>query len=312
MKKQRIRPILIERVQPAVDDGRYPCKRAVGDHLEVSADIFKEGHDLLDAVILYRARDESRWSEAPMRPVGNDRWSGQFRLERNTRYAVTIEAWTNGFGTWVEEMERRTAAGQTDLGSELLEGRELVRRAAAHAAAEGAAALRLALERYEAFSSQQARLDLLLDPALRRVVAREQERKDRARYDRELEVVVDRVRGCWGAWYELFPRSQGLVPGRHGTFADCIRRLPEVKELGFDVVYLPPIHPIGRTHRKGPNNALEAGPTDPGSPWAIGGPEGGHTAVHPELGTLDDFKRFLQAAQGLGIEIGRASCRERV
>ena len=303
MKKQRIRPILIEGVQPVVDGGRYPCKRAVGDRLEVSADIFKEGHDLLDAMILYRAMDESRWSEAPMRPVGNDRWSGQFPLERNTRYAVTIEAWTNTFGSWVEEMERRTAGGQTDLGSELLEGYELVRRAAAHAVAEGAGTLRLALERYDAASSQQARLDLLLDPALRQVVSRVQERKDRARYDRELEVIVDRVRAAWGAWYELFPRSQGLVPGRQGTFADCIRRLPEIKELGFDVVYLPPIHPIGRTHRKGPNNALEAGPSDPGSPWAIGGPEGGHTAVHPDLGTLDDFKHFLQAAQGLGIEV---------
>src|SRR5258705_7896711 len=298
MKKQRIRPILIERVQPAVDDGRYPCKRAVGDHLEVSADIFKEGHDLLDAVILYRARDESRWSEAPMRPVGNDRWSGQFRLERNTRYAVAIEAWTNGFGTWVEEMERRTAAGQTDLGSELLEGRELARRAAAHAAAEGAAALRLALERYEAASSQQARLDLLLDPALRRVVSREQERKDRARYDRELEVVVDRVRGCWGAWYELFPRSQGQTPGRHGTFTDCIRRLPDIKGLGFDVVYLPPIHPIGRTHRKGPNNTLEAGPTDPGSPWAIGGPQSGDTPGPPRPGPPPHLHSLLPAPPG--------------
>ncbi len=303
VKKQRVRPILIERVQPTVDDGRYPCKREVGDRLEVSADIFREGHDLLDATILYRARDESRWSEIPMRPVGNDRWSGQFRLERNTRYAVTIEAWTDVFGSWVEEMERRTAAGQTDLVSELLEGRELVRRAAAHAEAEGAAALRLALERYDAASSQQARLDLLLDPALRRVLSREQERKDRTRYDRELEVVVDRVRGCGGAWYELFPRSQGQIPGRHGTFADCIRRLTDIKGLGFDVVYLPPIHPIGRTHRKGRNNALEAGPTDPGSPWAIGGPEGGHTAVHPELGTLDDFRRLLQAADGLRMEI---------
>jgi starch synthase (maltosyl-transferring) len=254
-------------------------------------------------MILYRAMDESRWSEAPMRRVGNDRWSGQFPLERNTRYAVTIEAWTNTFGSWVEEMERRTAGGQTDLGSELLEGYELVRRAAAHAAAEGARALRLALERYDAASGQQARLDLLLDPALRQVVSRVQERKDRVRYDRELEVIVDRVRAAWGAWYELFPRSQGLVPGRPGTFADCIRRLPEIKDLGFDVVYLPPIHPIGRTHRKGPNNALEAGPSDPGSPWAIGGPEGGHTAVHPDLGTLDDFKHFLQAAQGLGIEV---------
>jgi starch synthase (maltosyl-transferring) len=301
MKKERLRPILIERVEPAVDDGRYPCKREVGDRLEVSADIFKEGHDLLDAVILYRPRDESRWIQAPMRPAGNDRWAGQIPLERNTRYTFTIEAWTDVFGSWVDEIERRLAAGQTDLGSELLEGRELVRLAAANAAAEEA--LRLTLQRYDAASGQQARVDLLLDPALRRAMSGLQERKDRARYDRELEVVVDRARARWGAWYELFPRSQGRDPERHGTFADCIRRLPDIQRMGFDVVYLPPIHPIGRTHRKGPNNTLVAGSTDPGSPWAIGGPEGGHTAIHPELGTLEDFRRLLEAARALGIEV---------
>jgi starch synthase (maltosyl-transferring) len=301
MKKERLRPILIERVEPAVDDGRYPCKREVGDRLEVSADIFKEGHDLLDAVILYRPRDESRWIQAPMRPAGNDRWAGQIPLERNTRYTFTIEAWTDVFGSWVDEIERRLAAGQTDLGSELLEGRELVRLAAANAAAEEA--LRLTLQRYDAAPGQQARVDLLLDPALRRAMSGLQERKDRARYDRELEVVVDRARARWGAWYELFPRSQGRDPERHGTFADCIRRLPDIQRMGFDVVYLPPIHPIGRTHRKGPNNTLVAGSTDPGSPWAIGGPEGGHTAIHPELGTLEDFRRLLEAARALGIEV---------
>jgi starch synthase (maltosyl-transferring) len=303
MKKERLRPILIEGVEPAVDDGRYPCKREVGDRLEVSADIFKEGHDLLDAVILYRARDESRWIQAPMRPTGNDRWAGHIPLERNTRYAFTIEAWTDVFGSWVDELERRLAAGQTDLGSELLEGRGLVRLAAANAAAEEAAALRLTLQRYDAASDRQARVDLLLDPALRRAVSGLQERKDRTRYDRELEVVVDRARARWGAWYEIFPRSQGRDPNSHGTFADCIRRLPDIQRLGFDVVYLPPIHPIGRTHRKGPNNTLAAGPADPGSPWAIGGREGGHTAIHPELGTLEDFRRLCEAARALGIEI---------
>jgi starch synthase (maltosyl-transferring) len=303
MKKQRLRPILIERVEPGVNDGRYPCKRVVGDRLEVSADIFKEGHDLLGAVILFRARDDSLWSERPMCPAGNDRWTGQFPLERNTRYTFTIEAWTDAFGSWVEEMERRLAAGQTDLMSELLEGRELVRQAEAHAPADDATALRFILERFDAATGQQTRLDLLLDTALRRTITRVQDRKDRARYDRELEVVVDRVRAHWGAWYELFPRSQGRDPDRHGTFADCVQRLPDIQELGFDVVYLPPIHPIGRTHRKGSNNSLVAGPSEPGSPWAIGGPEGGHTAIHPELGTLDDFRRFLEAAQSLGIEI---------
>ena len=303
MKKQRLHPILIERVEPAVDDGRYPCKREVGDHLEVSADIFKEGHDLLDAVILYRARDESQWIQAPMRPVGNDRWTGRIPLERNTRYAFTIEAWTDVFGSWVDEIERRVAAGQADLGSELLEGRELVRQAAAEADAAGRGPLHLALERYDAASSQQARVDLLLDPALRRTVSTLQARRDRTRYDRELEVVVDRVRARWGAWYELFPRSQGTDPARHGTLADCVRRLPDIQRLGFDVVYLPPIHPIGRTNRKGPNNTLAAGPTDPGSPWAIGDPEGGHVAIHPSLGTLEDFRRLLEAARAHGIEI---------
>jgi starch synthase (maltosyl-transferring) len=303
MKKERQHPIVIEAVQPAVDDGRYPCKREVGDRLEVSVDLFKEGHDVLDAVILYRTKDDSRWSEASLRPLDNDRWGGSFPLERNTRYLFTIEAWTDVFGSWVEEMGRRVAGGQTDLTSELLEGWELVRRVAARAAPAEAAPLRLVLERYETAAVQEARLDLLLDPGLRRAVSRLQERKDATRYDRELEVVVDRVRARWGAWYELFPRSQGRAPGRHGTFDDCIQRLPDIQRLGFDVVYLTPIHPIGRTHRKGPNNTLVAGPTDPGSPWAIGGPEGGHTAVHPELGTLEDFGRLVKAAQGLGIEI---------
>ena len=237
-----------------------------------------------------------------MRPVGNDRWSGQFRLERNARYAVTIEAWTNVFGTWVEEMERRDGRRPDRSGERAAGGPELVRRAAAHAAAEGR---QRSASRSSATMRPPASRPVSICSSTRAPSGRlaGAGRKDRARYDRELEVVVDRVRACWGAWYELFPRSQGLVPGRHGTFADCIRRLPDIKELGFDVVYLPPIHPIGRTHRKGPNNALEAGPTDPGSPWAIGEPEGGHTAVHPELGTLDDFKRLLQAADGLGIEI---------
>ncbi|HET7874452.1 MAG TPA: alpha-1,4-glucan--maltose-1-phosphate maltosyltransferase [Methylomirabilota bacterium] len=303
MKKERRCPIVIEHVQPAVDEGRFPCKRELGERLEVSADIFKEGHEVLDAVILYRAQDEPGWTEAPMRLVGNDRWGGQFPLERNTRYLYTIEAWTDVFGSWVEEMERRLAGGQTDLTSELLEGKELVHQTAVRAGREAGPALDRVLERFDAGGSPQARLDLLLDPSLRRLMSRIQERKARTRYDRELAVVVDRVRARWGAWYELFPRSQGRVPGRSGTFDDCIQRLPDIQRMGFDVLYLTPIHPVGRTHRKGPNNSLVASPSDPGSPWAIGGPEGGHTAVHPELGTLDDFRRFLKAAQGLGMEL---------
>ncbi|HYR70974.1 MAG TPA: alpha-1,4-glucan--maltose-1-phosphate maltosyltransferase [Candidatus Acidoferrum sp.] len=297
------RPIVIEHVRPAVDDGRYPVKRVVGDALTITADIFKEGHDLLAASIRFRAVGETDWRETPLSPVDNDGWAGSFPLEANTRYRYTVEAWTDTFGSWVEEMRRRLAGGQVDLTSELLEGGAMLARARGGARDADAAALTRALERLEAASSRDRRLDVLLDSDLRQVMARVQPRPDLTRHDRELEVVVDRPPAAFAAWYEMFPRSQGRIPGRHGAFDDCIDRLPAIRRMGFDVVYLPPIHPIGRTARKGPDNALAAGPGDPGSPWAIGGPEGGHTAVHPELGTLEDFRRLVKTAQGLGMEI---------
>jgi len=302
MKPAR-RAIVIEHVRPAVDDGRYPAKRIVGDVLAVSADIFKEGHDLLAARICYRTHDESAWRETPLRPVDNDGWGGAFRLEANTRYRYTVEAWTDTFGSWVEEMRRRIAGGQTDLASEMLEGAEMVRRAQAGAAGPDRASLGRTLEGVAGAPSQDARLDVLLDGDLRQLMARVAPRPDLTRHDRELEVVVDRPEAAFAAWYEMFPRSQGRVSGRHGTFDDCIERLADIRRMGFDVVYLPPIHPIGRTARKGPDNALAAGPGDPGSPWAIGSAEGGHTAVHPDLGTLEGFRRLVKSAQGQGLEI---------
>ena len=297
------RPIVIEHVRPAVDDGRYPVKRVVGDALTITADIFKEGHDLLAASIRFRAAGETGWRETPLSPVDNDGWAGSFPLEANTRYRYTVEAWTDTFGSWVEEMRRRLAGGQADLTSELLEGGAMLARARGGARNADADALARALERLGAASSRDRRLDVLLDSDLRQVMARVQPRPDLTRHDRELEVVVDRPQAAFAAWYEMFPRSQSRVPGRHGTFDDCIDRLPGIRRMGFDVVYLPPIHPIGRTARKGPDNALAAGPGDPGSPWAIGGPEGGHTAVHPELGTIEDFRRLVKTAQDLGMEI---------
>ncbi|HEX7214352.1 MAG TPA: maltotransferase domain-containing protein, partial [Methylomirabilota bacterium] len=302
MKPAR-RPIVIERVRPAVDDGRYAVKRIVGDTLTVTADIFKEGHDLLAARVCYRGRAGAEWREAPMRRADNDGWAGHVPLEANTRYVYTVEAWTDVFGSWVEEMRRRITGGQTDLTSELLEGGALVTQARAAARGADAEALGRALDRLAAATSRDGRLDVLLDGDLGHLMFRAAPRSDLTRYDRELEVVVDRPAAAYASWYEMFPRSQGRVPGRHATFDDCIERLPDIRQMGFDVVYLPPIHPIGRTARKGPDNSLDAGPNDPGSPWAIGGREGGHTAVHPELGTLDDFRRLVKAAQGLGLEI---------
>ena len=302
MKTER-RPIVITRVRPTVDDGRYPVKREVGDCLTVTADIFKEGHDALAAVILYRSQDEPDWREAPLRFVDNDGWAGSFLLEANTRYRFTIEAWTDRFGSWVDDIARRAEGGQADLTSELLEGARLISQARAMAAGADAALIDGALARGDAADSQEARLSALLQPALLEAVRRLQERRDATRFDRELEVVVDRPRARFASWYEFFPRSQGKVPERHGTFADCIVRLADVRRMGFDVVYLPPIHPIGRTGRKGRDNALTAAPGDTGSPWAIGGPEGGHTAVHPDLGTLEDFRRLVTAAEQLGMEV---------
>jgi starch synthase (maltosyl-transferring) len=302
LNKTRV-PIVIERVRPAVDDGRYPVKREVGDRLEVTADIFKEGHDVLSAVIRYRAREEAEWREAPLRPVDNDGWAGAFTLDANARYLFTIEAWTDVFGSWVEEMTRRVSAGQADLSSELSEGRALVSEARQRAVGRDALLLGRALERFEAAGGQDGRVDVLMEPDARSAMSRSQERRDLTRYDRELDVVVDRPQARFAAWYELFPRSQGRIAGRHGTFADCIERLSDIQRMGFDVLYLPPIHPIGRSHRKGRNNALEASARDPGSPWAIGSAEGGHTAIHPELGTLDDFEQLLKAARNAGMEV---------
>ena len=303
MRTKTRRPILIEHVRPAVDGGRFPVKREVGDRLEISADILKEGHDLLAAVIRYRAAGDADWREAPLEAAENDAWSGGFPLTANTRYSYTIEAWTDAFGSWVQEMKRRTAAGQSDLASEIAEGAEQVRRARERAHGGDAVVLESALDRLASEDSEAARLDVLLDAGLGRAMWRAQERRDLTRLDTEMTVVADRVRARFAAWYELFPRSQGQTAGRHGTFKDVIERLPDVARMGFDVVYLPPIHPIGRTARKGPDNTLSAGSGDPGSPWAIGGLDGGHTSVHPDLGTLDDFRKLIAAAEDQGMEI---------
>jgi starch synthase (maltosyl-transferring) len=296
------RAFLIENVQPSVDDGRHDVKREVGDHLEVSADVLRDGHAVLAAAIRYRLETEPDWRTARLAFWDNDRWRGSFALEAVGRYLFTIEAWTDHFGSWVEEMRRRIAGGQRDLTSELIEGRELVRRAAS-AGGEDGALLRRVLAEFDTAPTMEGRLQLILEERIREAMARAQGRPDLTCHDREYGVVVDRERARFAAWYELFPRSQSATPGQHATFDDCIKRLPDLKMMGFDVLYLPPIHPIGRAHRKGRNNSLVSGPDDPGSPWAIGGPEGGHTAVHPALGTVDDFGRLVRSTAEHGMEV---------
>lgn len=294
--------IIIENVHPEIDAGRYPIKREVGDRLEVSADIFKEGHDVLAAVLRYRPFKENRWRETPMSIVDNDRWVGWCDLTENTRYLYTIAAWVDTFESWRREVMKKRQI-RSDLSSELLEGQALVHAAAARADGEDHARLVDILTRWKLEPSQQGRLELALDEDLARLVGRYQERVALTVYGRELEVVVDRIRARYGAWYEMFPRSQGTARGQSATFKDCEARLPAIRDMGFDVLYLPPIHPIGRTNRKGRNNSLQSGPDDPGSPYAIGNEHGGHDAVDPNLGTLADFDRFARAVREHGMEL---------
>jgi starch synthase (maltosyl-transferring) len=256
--------IQIENVWPQIDGGRYPVKRSTGEAVEVWATIFRDGHEALGASILYRPPGAVTWQETPLTPVGNDRCTGSFAADVPGRWEFTIQAWVDRFESFREEVRRKVEAGQTDLASELEEGALL-------------------------FGVRELDVETAL-------ASTETDRSEATGLVRPLGVLVDRERARFGAWYELFPRSWG-------GFAGVEKLLPELAKVGFDVVYLPPIHPIGRTNRKGRNNTLAAEPGDPGSPWAIGSEEGGHTAIDPGLGTIEDFDRLVAAGRRHGVEV---------
>jgi starch synthase (maltosyl-transferring) len=326
--------VVIDGVSPRVDCGEHPIKRIVGDTVAVEAVAYADGHDAVACVLRYRREADTGWAEAPMEALVNDRWRASFTVEAIGRYRYTVKAWVDHFATWAHDLAKRVAAG-SDVAVDLQIGAALVEAAAAHAAHGGAAgggamgadsaddAARPGTAAADAAASgrpqqgEAARLAALaadlraggdagvragLSAELATLMARRAERAF-AVVAPELTVVVDRELARFGAWYELFPRAAATEPGRHGTFRDVEERLPEIAEMGFDVLYLPPIHPIGRAFRKGRNNSTTAGPGDPGSPWAIGAAEGGHTAIHPALGTLDDFRHLVAAAAERGMEI---------
>src|SRR4051794_9902524 len=295
--------VIIEGVSPEVDCGRFPIKRTVGEDVVVSADIFTDGHDAIVAMLRHRPVGAADWTEVPMTFLGNDRWTGRFTVTAQGWHEYTLQAWVDRYASWHKELIKKHEAGQQDLTSELLEGAELVRDAARRASGQDADWLRERARLLAGTEGQPARVRAGLERDLAERMARYPDRRAAASYDKALRVMVERVRARFGAWYEMFPRSAAAEPGRHGTFRDVEARLPYVAEMGFDVLYLPPIHPIGRAFRKGPNNTLTPGPNDPGSPWAIGGPEGGHKAIHPELGTIEDFERLVARARELGIEL---------
>jgi starch synthase (maltosyl-transferring) len=298
-----VRRVVIENVQPAVDGGRFPIKRTCGEPVTVTADVFADGHDVLAGVLKYRHEDD--WIEVPLTPGDNDSWAASFTVTELGEYEYTIEAWVDRFGTWLCGLVAKAEAGQ-DVGSELLEGAAMIQHAASSRLGgdrtdEDLRLLEIA-DLLRSAQPQPVRVAAARDPELRRLM---DARPDRSASTTAapLRVIVDRERARFSAWYEMFPRSCTSDPPRGATLREAEARLSAVADMGFDVLYLPPVHPIGSTHRKGRNNALAAEPGDPGSPWAIGSDAGGHTAIDPGLGTLDDFDRFVAAARHLGLEV---------
>jgi starch synthase (maltosyl-transferring) len=317
------RRVIVERLWPEIDGGRFPIKRSVGETVTVSADIFADGHDLLAGVVKYRRlpgakgrglpaaestdagrvlSDPPEWHECPLTACDNDRWEATFTVSELGDYEYTIEAWVDRFGSWLKGLVAKADAGQ-DVASELLEGAQLVHAAAmSEPGAEGMRLLEIA-DVLRSNAPQVARVWAAKDASLRALMQVRPDRRASTTYERTLICRVDSVRARFSAWYEMFPRSVTPDATRGGNFREAEARLADIAAMGFDVVYLPPVHPIGTTYRKGRNNALAAAANDPGSPWAIGSESGGHTAIEPGLGTIEDFERFVRLASRLGMEV---------
>jgi len=299
-KEGRARAV-VEGVSPSVDGGRFAVKRIAGEVVEVEADCFTDGHDALRTMLRWRPEGAAAWNEVEMEALGNDRWRASFTAGEPGRYRYTVVAWVDHFLSWHKELVRREDPEDILIAAQV--GAHLLDEAAARAKGADRKALTQWAARLRAGTEAAALKVAGLDPELLALASRYPDRTWQTQWPVEMPLVVDRLRARFSAWYELFPRSASGTLDAHGTFRDVEARLPYVAELGFDVLYLPPIHPIGRTKRKGRNNALAAQPDDVGSPWAIGASEGGHKAIHPKLGTHEDFRRLVEKARTLGIEI---------
>ncbi len=297
--------VIVEGVSPVVDGGRFAVKRTVGDHVHVEADIFTDGHDAIAAALLARRDGAAEWSEIPMKALVNDRWAATFRVSEVGRYSFKVQGWVDHFETWRRDLQKRIAA-ESDTRVDYLIGADLVDEAAARAQSVQAGDALWLHEQAKALRSDVEIAELrtlATETKLYTLTLLYPDRRFRTESEREYSIVVDPAIARFSAWYEFFPRSTAAEPGKHGTFADSEKRLPAIAEMGFNVVYLPPIHPIGTLFRKGKNNNPQSQSGDCGSPWAIGSAEGGHKSIHRELGTLEDFRRFVAKAKQLGLTL---------
>jgi starch synthase (maltosyl-transferring) len=294
--------VVIEHVQPQIDSGRFPIKRIEGETVLVEADVFADGHDQVACQVSYWRENEKEIRRTQMTPIGNDRWRAEFPVQNVGRYEYAVEGWIDHYQTWRGDLIKRIKAGQ-DIQIELQMGAKIIESAVARASEQDAELMRRYAERLRGKEDGEVKSKAALEPEILAATQRYPDPLLITQYEKRLAVVVDREKCGFSAWYELFPRSCSPEPGRHGTFQDCAAMLPYIASMGFDVVYLTPIHPIGHTFRKGKNNSVTAQPDDVGSPWAIGSEEGGHTSVHPQLGTLEDFQRLVSAAKSNGLEL---------
>lgn len=292
---------VIEDVQPVLDGGQFSVKRVTGEDVRVEADIFTDGHDSLSAVLRYRTADQQDYEEVPMAPVESDRWAGTFRVEELGYYYFTVQAWVDHFKTWLRDLTAKVDAGQ-DVSVDLEMGADLILATARTASGRDRKQLLEFGEFLKSKNDPAVRVELALDKDLAAIMYRYPDRRFASNTPHEYPILVERQKARFSTWYEMFPRSAG-AEGVHGTFRDVEALLPYVQRMGFDVLYLPPIHPIGRIHRKGKNNQRVAEYDDTGSPWAIGAEEGGHKSIHPELGTIEDFRHLLESAREHGLEI---------
>ncbi|MBN1823826.1 MAG: alpha-1,4-glucan--maltose-1-phosphate maltosyltransferase [Endomicrobiales bacterium] len=293
--------VVIEDVKPLIDCGRFPVKRVTGQKIRVTANIFSDGHCALSAVLLWRHEKNKKFSKTPMKFVDNDLHEAEFTVKSEGRYFYTICGWVDEFETWARNLKRKKEAGE-DISAELAEGAKMMETASAKARGADKKKMEGLIGALRNTKASDKAYETAVSSETALIMGRNPVKSGESRLEKELEAVVDRKKALFSTWYELFPRSCG-TGGRHGTFKDCEKMLGDIAAMGFDVLYLPPIHPIGVKFRKGKNNSLKAGPSDPGSPWQIGSKEGGHKAVHPELGTVKDFENFVKKVKSAGMEV---------